>query len=318
MSRNTSLASLAGAVDTYPLAGFRNAIINGTFDVWQRGTSFLNPAAFTQLTADRWMPAYDGSGGTRTLSRQTFTNGQTDVPGEPAYFFRWDQSVAGTGATYNALLQRIESVRTFAGQQVTLSFYAKAAASLTMPSVFFNQTFGTGGSPSSSVYTPLVTNLVIGTSWTKFSITANVPSISGKTLGTNANDFLSVEFQLPLNSTFTLDLAQVQLELGPVATPFERRPYGTELALCQRYYTVLTRQLVYEGWLEAGYSAINNIALPVQLRATPSVTLIVQGSSNASGLNLNHVTPTTLRVQTQAVASGTAFVIYDVALSAEL
>ena len=163
-----------------PLAGFRNAIINGNFDIWQRGTSFTNPAAFTGYTADRWVPFYDGSGATRTLSRQTFTVGQTDVPGEPTYFLRWNHSVAGSGATYNVLGQNIESVRTFAGQQVTLSFYAKATSTITLAFLGLLQIFGTGGSPSSTVATAASSPPTITTSWAKYTFVFNVPSISGK------------------------------------------------------------------------------------------------------------------------------------------
>ena len=235
MTRTASLADLAGAIDAGPLAGFRNAIINGNFDIWQRGTSFSNPGTGA-YTADRWMPTYNGTGATRTLSRQAFTLGQTDVPGEPTYFFRFAQSVAGSGGTFNTINQRMEGVRTFAGQQVTLSFWAKASASLTLTNIALQQYFGAGGSPSSTVSSIIVASPVIGTSWTKYSYTFTVPSISGKTLGSDNNDFMEVFWNFPANTTFTFDIAQVQLEAGPVATPFERRSIGTELALCQRYY----------------------------------------------------------------------------------
>lgn len=232
----TAAATVSG-INGGPLAGFRNAIINGNFDVWQRGTSFSNPTSGAYL-ADRWLHGFDGNGSTRTVSRQSFTLGQTDVPGEPTYFFRYAQSVAGTGGASSNFQQRIEGVRTFAGQQVTVSFYAKAAASTTLPSITLGQFFGTGGSPSATVTTTLVSSLVIGTGWTRYTYTATLPSISGKTLGSTEDDRLSLVFNLPLNSTFTLDFAQVQVEAGPVATPFERRPAGTELTLCERYYEI--------------------------------------------------------------------------------
>lgn len=251
------------------IGGFRNAIINGNFDIWQRGTSFSNPAGLA-YTSDRWLLNFNGTGATRTLSRQAFTLGQTDVPGEPTYFFRFNQSVAGSGGTFNVLTQRIEDVRTFAGQQVTLSFYAKAAASLTMPFVTLRQAFGTGGSPSAFVDTTLNTSVVVGTTFTKYMFTATLPSISGKTLGTDNNSYLEPILYLPLNTTFTFDLAQVQLEAGPVDTPFERRPIGTELVLCQRYYC--------ETFGNARFSAVGNqnmetaIYWPVQMRASPTIT----------------------------------------------
>jgi hypothetical protein len=92
------------------------------------------------------------------------------------------------------------------------------------------------------------TKVSIGTSWQKVTVTATVPSISGKTLGTNGDSYLALTFWFDAGSDFnartdslgqqsgTFEIAQVQLEPGAVATPFEQRPIGTELALCQRYF----------------------------------------------------------------------------------
>jgi hypothetical protein len=267
MTGNLTVPSLNGG----PLAGFRNRIINGNFDFWQRGTSFSVTGTNT-YTADRWLVFFDGTGATRTISQQSFTPGQTDVPNEPKYFLRFAQSVAGSGSTLNSLDQRIEDVRIFAGQQVTLSFWAKAAASATMPNVQLIQGFGTGGSPSANTSTTVTSNVAVTTSWQRFSYQVNVPSISGKTLGTSTNNStIALVLAMPLNATFTLDIAQVPLEPGPVATPFEQRPIGTELALCQRYFQVLTALRL------AGNTTIGNeLAWPIiyntAMRAYPTGT----------------------------------------------
>jgi len=223
-----------------PVQSFRNKIINGNFDFWQRGTT-----GTSGYVADRWFNNVVGS--TAAISRQSFTLGQTDVPNEPSYFHRVVVTSVAGASNYGILTQPIESVRTFAGQTATLSFWAKADASKNIV-VEFVQSFGTGGSPSSTVDAIGVTTCALTTSWQKFTITANIPSISGKTLGTNNNDYLASSFWFDAGSDFnarinslgqqsgTFDIAQVQLEAGSVATPFEMRPLGTELALCQRYY----------------------------------------------------------------------------------
>lgn len=256
------------------ISGIRNRIINGNFDIWQRSTSQTigNTANTQYFTADRWFNFFDGSGGTRTVSRQTFALGQTDVPNNPKYFYRLDQTVAGTGATYNLITQRIESVLTLAGQQATVSFWAKASTSIAI-TVNLSQGFGTGGTPSAnnSFYTSTSCNLT--TSWQKFSFTTTITSISGKTLGTNNDDNLTVQFLCPLNSTFTLDIAQVQLEDGPVATEFEPRSYGQELLLCQRYYYKATTPATAR--YGAGHNAltttgVHSLVLPVTMRAAPT------------------------------------------------
>jgi hypothetical protein len=72
------------------------------------------------------------------------------------------------------------------------------------------------------------------TSWTRYTATFQVPVIAGKMLG--ANDCLRLSFDLPLNVIQTIDLARIQLEDGPVSTPFENRTAAEELMLCQRYF----------------------------------------------------------------------------------
>jgi hypothetical protein len=225
--------------------GFRNLVINGGFDIWQRGTSFTNPVSGSGFTADRFVPVYDGSGATRTFSQgqfDPFVSGASITATPPSgtgadYFLRWNQSVAGTGGTYNILYHRIEDVRLIAGQQVTLSFYAKAGANLTMPTIDMEQFFGLGGSPSANVYTTVTTNVAVTTAWQRFSYTFAMPSAAGKVIGSTANSsYTSIRLWVPSNATFTFDIWGVQLERNYQPTPFEQRPIGVELALCQRYY----------------------------------------------------------------------------------
>ena len=271
-------------INSGPLAGFRNAIINGNFDVWQRGTSFSNPANGAYL-ADRWSISQNGSGATRTISREAFTVGQTDVPGEPQYFLRYDQSVAGTGATFNLLFQPVEGVRTFAGQQVTLSFYAKGGAAFNI-AARITQSFGTGGSPSANTSTTIISSTAVTTSWALYTGTITVPSISGKTLGTNENGFLGVAIDVPQNATFTLDLSRVQLELGPVATPFERRPIHLEEVLCHRYYRRWTGEAA-TGYATGQCFSTTSYSVQMELnpsmRATPTLTSSNVAIWNATG-----------------------------------
>jgi len=233
-----------GGENLSPVQSFRNKIINGNFDIWQRGTSVTGVTS-GQYLADRWVTLRVGS--TANVSRQSFTLGQTDVPGEPTYFHRTVvTSVAGAG-NYCVQGHRVESVRTLAGQTAILSFWAKADASKNI-ALEFVQLFGTGGSPSSVVTGIGVTTCALTTSWQKFTTTVSLPSITGKTLGSDNNDQLILYFWFDAGSDFnsrtnslgqqsgTFDIAQVQLEAGSVATPFEQRPMGVELALCQRYY----------------------------------------------------------------------------------
>jgi hypothetical protein len=281
--RLTSSTVQVSSINNGPLAGFRNAIINGNFDIWQRGTSFT---AFA-YGVDRWINNISSS--TCTMSRQAFTLGQTDVPGEPTYFCRMSvSSVAGAG-NYSILQHRIESVRTFAGQTVSISFWAKADAAKPI-AIELEQNFGTGGSPSSTVFSIGTTKTTLSASWQKVTVTANVSSISGKTLGTNNNDFLALNIWFDAGSNLnartdslgqqsgTFDIAQVQLEPGTVATPFERRNFGQELALCQRYF----QKGEGDGFGKRMYNNTGNfvamnvsVDFPVTMRTSPTITVTV-------------------------------------------
>jgi hypothetical protein len=163
-------------------AAGKNKIINGDFGIWQRGTSFT-PSAAWNYNADRFAMYCAGSGHTPVVSRQTFTPGTAPVAGyEGLYFWRYSQAAAGSGNTTNNIAQRIENVQTFANQQVTLSFWGKADASRTVTSEFY-QEFGSGGSVG---VTTSIGSHSFTTSWQRFTATVTVPSISGKTVGTNS------------------------------------------------------------------------------------------------------------------------------------
>ncbi len=214
-----------------------NFIINGAFDIWQRGTSFASAVSNT-YSADRWRASFDGTG-VRTISQQAFTLGTAPVSGyEGRFFYRYNQTTAGTGATFsNVLEQRIESVRTLAGETITVSFWAKADATRTVTPIF-TQYFGTGGSPSSQTAT-YGSAKTLTTSWANYTATVTLPSLSGKTIGTDGNDSIILTLQSStVNATQTIDIWGVQVEEGSIATPFRRNspnPQG-ELAACLRYY----------------------------------------------------------------------------------
>jgi len=273
-----NIASINGGA----LAGTRNRIINGNFDIWQRGTSF-SPASNT-YTADRWAVVYNGAGATRTVSRQIFDSGSTEAAPGAAFFLGFNQSVAGFGGINNSLVQRIEDVRTFEGQTATLSFYARGlSASLTLPAIGLSQVFGVSG--SATVFTTVASSVVIaGTNFAKYTYTVTLPSIIGKTIGVGS--YLSLEFGMPNNATFNFQIGSVQLEPGSVATPFEQRPIGTELALCQRYYCE-TRGSVRANAPSTGVNYENQVYWPVTMRATP--TIIGPSSGNTANILSNTI-----------------------------
>jgi hypothetical protein len=316
MTGNLNVPSINGG----PIAGSRNRIINGNFDVWQRGTStgtWIAPIT-NYYWADRWVVNSSGSGGNGLLSQQAFTVGQTAVPGEPTYFQRWQITAAATGQTTGNcwVEQRIEDVRTLAGQTATVSFYAQGTG--TLPNIYLSQTFGTGGSTQVS-YT-LASNVALNASWTKYTYTVNLSSISGKTIGTN--HYVNLTFMVPINATYTFDLAQVQVEPGPTATPFERRSIGQELALCQRYYEVFGQYLIYSGYAGSGNVYYNPNRFAVTKRAVPNVVTTDVANSSAfpaGNPTVGAVSADGFYVEKTAIATASvSYFQYSATASAEL
>jgi hypothetical protein len=278
---------LGDAIDTslwnvgFGQAG-KNKIINGDFGVWQRGTSFTPTTSV--YTVDRWFYASDlGSGA--TITQQTFTPGTAPVAGyEGSYFVRYARTSGTT--SYNQFYQPIEDVRTFAGQTVTFSFWAKAdaATSITLDGY---QVYGTGGSSPTSMGLSGTASLT--TSWQRFTFNASVPSIAGKTIGTNS--LLRPMFNYGTGNK-VVDLWGVQLEYGSKATPFETAT-GTiqgELAACQRYCQVANNQF---GQMYSTTSARIIWPVQVQMRVTPTVTYPTGTFTNfIEQVGIGNLTPT--------------------------
>lgn len=223
--------SVQSALNTVPLS--QNYLINGAFDVWQRGTSFSFSGPSGNYTTDRWSFYMDGTSGAVVVSQQVHTPGFASISGfEAKNFVRINRTAVGTGGTYSNFQQPIEDVRNCAGQTVTYSFWAKADAARTI-TAFLNQDFGTGG--SSAVVTS-IQSTNITTSWARYSFTFNLPSISGKTIS-STDSKLWAYIGTP-NVVSTIDIWGIQLEVGSNATRFRRYAASpqAELIACQRYY----------------------------------------------------------------------------------
>jgi hypothetical protein len=262
MARSQAVST--AQVGAAPFFAGKNKFINGDFNIWQRGTSFTTSDAYT---ADRWISNADVS---FTTSRQTFTPGTAPVSGyEGQYYLRFARSAGGTYGT--GAYQKIEDVRTLAGQTVTLSFWAKADATVTI-APYYNQVFGSGG--STGVGAAIGSGVTLTTSWTRYSMTFTLPSISGKTIGTSS--YLEIyTIRYIGSSATTIDLWGVQLEAGSVATAFQTAT-GTlqgELAACQRYYYRITDSGDWIGGVGSAYSTSAMeapIVFPVTMRTTPT------------------------------------------------
>jgi hypothetical protein len=282
-------------------AAGKNKIINGDFSINQRGFT----SSTTDLTYgfDRWQMFTFTGNGTTTYSAQTFTPGAAPVAGYEGTNFGRLVTTGQTGAgPYSFLAQKIEDVRTFAGQTITYSFWAKAATGTPKVAIVANQNFGTGGSPSAGVTTNGGT-VTLSTSWARYSVSFAVPSISGKTIGTTANtSHLRLDFWVSSGTDYpqgqsigiqsnTFDFWGAQAENGSTATAFQTAT-GTiqgELSACTRYYwrlsaadATVTNRFFAMGQANGTGQALITISNPVKMRGVPTAS----AGPNSNSFNL--------------------------------
>ena len=213
---------------------------------WQRGTSFTDPTTTNFYTADRWGVNRNGDATGATVSQST------DVPTGFRYSLKLQRTAANTSTAGIYLFNSNETVNTLdlAGQSVTLSFYIKTGANYSGGTLAVQGYYGTGTDQRVYSYTGATafinTTQTITSTWTRYTFTGSVGSTSTE-----------VGFQVYWTPTGTAGaddsvyITGVQLEAGSTASPFEYRQYGTEFALCQRYYETGT------NFVDAGYVPAN-------------------------------------------------------------
>jgi hypothetical protein len=245
-------------------AGRRNLLINGGFDVWQRATSNTTNSGFRSV--DRW--AFNTyTGGAFTVSKETdSTFGNV---------LKWNRTTADTSNTNagNCIQQPIENAKYLVkGKSVTVSFWLKNEKTV-LRSGFVR--FRINVSPY-TVLSPVQYWESSGNEWEYHSFTF-------QTSETVNSDHIELQIQMDNGSSMgAMYIAQCQFELGKVATPFEHRSYGEELALCQRYYykTDIIRYLNlgrYNNNTGSGLAWWNH---PVYMRAAPTMSTVGTWNTN--------------------------------------
>jgi hypothetical protein len=298
---NTKIA--AGAVEQYFAdtgynAQFRNRIINGDMRIDQRNAgASVTPTVSATYTLDRWNARLSVAS---KFSVQQNAGSVTPPAGFVNYLGCTSLSAYTVGSSETFTIQQIiEGLNcsdlawgTANAKTVTLSFQVYSSLTGTFGGTIQN-------SASNRSY-PFSYTVSAANTWEQKSIT-----IAGDTTGTwlTTNGIgIRIQFSLGTGSSIsgtagawsgsnlfsatgatsvvgtdgaTFYITGVQLEVGSVATPFERRPFGTELALCQRYFTVIGSGVGATLGSGTNYSttlAYGTFSLPVRMRATPTIS----------------------------------------------
>jgi|DEB0MinimDraft_10_1074344.scaffolds.fasta_scaffold02326_4 hypothetical protein len=275
MSKARELANLGNAYSDGALSN-RNRIINGGFDVWQRGTSFTPSSVI--FGADRFA-AYKSGASAGDYARST------DVPAGQG--FTYSGYFNGTDIRHSIELPAAGKRGVFVdGSQWTLSFWVKAAASGTATA---NLGWANGVSASSLTYWGADQSYSYSTSWEKKTITFTV---GGSITGSHAAVLLY------MSSVSGLYLTGVMLEIGDTATPFEHRSYADQLQACQRYYNSIHAHYLF--YYNSG-ACIANIDYAVSMRANPTVTI---GANNSGSIVAGGASPSGHYFYLASVANG--------------
>lgn len=236
IARDSELAAHTGQTDN-PHAvtpvqlglGRKNLLINGGFDVWQRGTIFTDLG----YAADRWRIIKKSGIGTFSFSKVA------SLTAPKWHSIALNYMRLGTSDAASVVFgSKQELLQRFSGRTITLSFDASISnTAFNMVGVRVVCCYGTGGTPSVNDF--FTGDASLTTNVDRISFTFTLPDFRYKNFGTDVgSDYLDIQFFV--NGTFSalgvLELTNVQLEFGDTATDFEYRHPAEELMLCQRYY----------------------------------------------------------------------------------
>lgn len=256
------------AINGGQLAGLRNKLINGMFDVWQRSTSTSSVTGY--VSADRW---YSEGAGTVTTARSS-----TPTSPSNGYYFQY---TTGAASSYINLGQAIETanVTRLRGQTVTVSFWMKTTGAAFTGSVtalvYYSNSTDAYASQTTGVSLISGSNLSPTSTWQRGTSTFVVPA--------DANGLKIVLNHSSAQATGVITgFADIQLEVGTTATPLELIPVGLSFVLCQRYYQVVNGSQL-SGQANGSTAIYVTASLPVALRTGITTSNIVLLKTSFSG-----------------------------------
>ena len=344
---STAITTGAGGYVSFAktqIGGRRKLIIKGAMQVAQRGNTSGSNGLFT---ADRFQHRASGLGGAGAVV-ETATQ-STVLPSGFNKALKIDVTTAGSGFSaddISALSYKFEHQDIThlldAGNDLTLSFWCRSSLATTYGFTVWlgNRDTTSGGNVYATTFTVNTAN-----TWEQKTITIPAPTssrsggddnavgmqlywslelISGGTKGSATADAWSdsnVANQVTaaatdtgwVSSTNDFYITGVQLEVGTVATPFEHRSYGEELALCHRYYQAYegsgAKGFAFDGLYASGAGSGLSMswAFPIQMRSSPSHTKLYNDTQNVSSVN---VATTIYGVQLETIASGSGRTAY--------
>jgi hypothetical protein len=281
-----------------PLAGTRNRIINGGMAADQRNagaSQTFTAAAALAYSVDRWYGYCTGANVTGQRV-QGATVGQ--------FYYRFTGAASVTAIGFGQRIEQLNSAD-LAGTTATLSVdLANSVLTTVTWTAFYANTTDTFGTLASPTRTQIATGtFTVNSTVTRYSTNISVPAA--------ATTGIEIVFTVGAQTSGTWTVGNVQLESGPVATPFERRSFGEILALCQRYYQTVTATVRAHAASNT-HTYANSVSFAMAMRATPTVTLSGGSVVNAT-VSVSYSDTSGFRHEIVSSAAGAAYSLDRVA-----
>lgn len=304
-----------------------NDLINGDFQVWQRGVAFLGITT-SEFTADRWTALCTNPIDSIIVKKSTHVYTDINIEAGHHDVAPYWLAINASGLTNQInLQQKVENPVQFANNTYTVSFQAKGvdidsshvtiAARIIAVRAGVNLTIG-AYSMGTVVSRPAVT----GTR-RKLVFTIDVPWAHLDDMGDYDESYMELNIVMGKDTFFSTSsvfhLTEIKLERGAVATSFEGRSREEELSLCQRYYQEAAGQTEVRGYtdLTSNYIA-QTISFATLMRTTPTMVLTTFSSTNVTNLGLAFPQPDGFVYSVEATAPGFCLVACRYTADAEL
>ena len=289
--------------------------INGSYDIWQRGTSFLGTTAGSGFYfADRWavvnqIGSTSSAGGTFGVEQKSFTESQAEVLGNPEYYARFTHNLTGlttgvSGGTPRDMVEvenRLEKSNFNLNQKGVISFYSRASTDIindgnTM-AVRYKQYFDNGAGASGASTTTRLGEIQLTSSWTPQAFAFKVPGLTGSQSVSGTDHYAAIAFEVSGTTFGYIDIAQLQFQKGSNPLTPVKKDSAEVLEKCSVFYQrsydkeVLDKSetMIEENIpdltvvdIPVNHSKDYYYNFPVEMRTTPSVTLYSPKSGTTS------------------------------------
>ncbi len=273
-----------------------NLIINGFFDIWQRGDSQTD---IGWRSIDRWFNAFNNA--IVTVEKGYFTSDGTatgtydakGLPNNPKYFLRTNiLSITDIPGSWVVPITRLPIANDTAGRDVTVKFWAKADTNKNTIIEVIRETWSAGAAERTFFWE---SHIELTTEWKQYTETISITEMPTLLLTESATLRLSFLFSSDnlsiAGQTGIFDIANVEMYLGSTDKPVRRKSYEEELVDCLTYYETGIEKYSLWAIYTSTQGIMNHLTFKVPKANVPSIRYDTLGvGKNATGITFSNMT----------------------------